>query len=229
MTKSRAPLLLVIAGALAGYVAWSGNSPFSGVLQSSDTRFTRTAPVKGSQVTENVQPSAKRPLTNPLKHLKATDFSETVRRPLFRSTRRPLPTEPTVEPMPEPATPETEAAPVTEDVQIDPADFALLAVSSYDGQRVAVVRQNSLNQTFHVREGEDMSGLRVISVGDREITIGKDGQSLAISMFATPSAAPTDAGVNPDAGDAPNGAAGGGTDEMPVEPAQQSLPGDTPE
>lgn len=121
---------------------------------------------------------------NPLSELKVGALEEITNRPLFNPLRRPAPPPPpAVAEAPEVAEPVQEAG-------INPEDFALLAIASGDFGRTAVVRWNPTNEVLHLKLGQQLSGWEITEVGDREVTIGRDGKTLVLKLFQKPAQPP---------------------------------------
>jgi hypothetical protein len=122
---------------------------------------------------------------NPLSELKAASLDEITNRPLFNPLRKPAPPPP-----PAAADAPVEAEPVQE-AGVNPDDFALLAIASGDFGRTAVVRWNPTNEVSHLKLGQQLSGWEITEVGDREVTIGRDGKILVLKLFEKPAQPPT--------------------------------------
>lgn len=126
-------------------------------------------------------------------------FDEISKRPLFNPTRAPAPKE-----EPPPPAPPQEAPPPPEQpaqVALNANDFTLLAIASSEDGKTAVVRSNADAKVFHLKQGETISDLEVLEVGDRGIKLGKDGQTIELEMFvkAPPPAPGVDASGEPPA------------------------------
>jgi hypothetical protein len=189
MIGRRLSLLILAAGALAVYVIWDDRVGFF-------ERFLlgeKASPTAISTVPAPVSAGGGKTQLNPVAGLSATALAEMIERPLFNPTRRPAPEEPPPPPPPPPAA-EPEQ-PVVEHT-VNPEDFTLLAVASNAGGKTALVRWNSANQVVRVKQGGALSDLQVIEVNDREVTLGRDGQSFKLKMFETP-ATPADPATDP--------------------------------
>ncbi len=174
MSKNRLPLLVLVAAALGGYIYWAG-------LDGSEKSVTSENIAPVAETRGEIQ-SQQRPVANPLSKLKPDDFIEMVERPLFSATRKPpsvlAPPPETVVVQPQPGL-ET----VVEETPLDASDFSLLAVSGNTVDNIAVIRQASSDQIFHLRKGDQIAGLEVLEVDPKTVTIGKGEETITLAMF----------------------------------------------
>lgn len=179
MKNRRLALLITVAFALAAIVVWIDGPAWLKQFAGEDQAQTN-APAS-SVVQPAAEAKGKPALLNPIATLGIEDFSDIMERPLFNPSRRnrlPTPPEVTVTPT------ETEAA------DVDVSDFTLLAVSSREEAKTAVVRQNSTNEVFHLIVGQTVSDWQVTQVSDREITLLQRGKTFKLRLFEAGAAQP---------------------------------------
>lgn len=206
MINRRLVLLAATAGALAAYTAWSDGGDLLRRLAGGTPAPSKAVQIAALPPKEFVAADRGTPILNPLHGLAIESLDEIVARPLFNPSRAPAPKQ-------EPSAPapfvEVEAAGTVESA-IDPADFTLLAVASDGTERIALVRWNSANQVFHLKEGERLSDLQVLQVGERDIVFGRDGNSFELRLFEKPTRSP-----DGESADAPPAATGNGPTVVP--------------
>lgn len=179
MINRRLVLLMSAALGLGAYGVWSGDGKIfverlSGAVGAPQLVVQAQAPV----AQETAPATAPAKSLNPLSELEIAALSEITERPLFNPTRAPA------EAQQEVAT-ETAAVPETPviDNSINPDDFTLLAVADNSENKIALVRRNSTNEIFHLKEGQTFSDWQVLAVGDRQITLGLNGNTVDLKMF----------------------------------------------
>ncbi len=175
MKNRRLLLLGVCAAVLAVYAVWSGAAgTLAALVGGGNATAIADAPLP--QVAENKTPAEPAPL-NPLAGITVDAFGEIVERPLFNPTRAPQPVE------------ESAPAQVAEPVAAPPQDtakardFTLLAIAIAGDTRIAMVRWNKTNEVFHLKQGQYLSDWELQSVGEKEVTIGRDEESFALKLF----------------------------------------------
>ncbi len=211
MKNRRLLLLIACAAALAAYAVWSGSAGSLLMLAGAgDAAAVAEAPAP--RVAESKMSSEPIPL-NPLAAVTVEQFAEIVDRPLFNPTRTPPPPVEDAAPAqvagPAPPAPEESAK---------PEDFTLLAVAVADDARIAMLRWNKTNEVFHLKQGQFLSDWELRSVGEKEVTIGRNDVSFSLKLFerARPLEAPP--------------LAQGDADEMQNEPGGRAIePEDTGE
>lgn len=174
MNNRRLLLLSTCAAALAVYAVWSGAAGTLLTLASGGSAAV-IAEVPLPQLAENSKP-AEAVALNPLAGTAVESFGEIVDRPLFNPTRTP---------------PAEDSAPVkvAEPEQAPPQDaakardFTLLAIAIADDARIAMVRWNKTNEVFHLKQGQYLSDWELQSVGEREVTLGRNEESFALKLF----------------------------------------------
>lgn len=175
MKNRRLLLLIACAAALAAYAVWSGSAGSLLMLAGAgDAAAVAEAPAP--RVAESKMSSEPIPL-NPLAAVTVEQFAEIVDRPLFNPTRTPPPVEdaaPAQVAGPAPPAPEESAK---------PEDFTLLAVAVADDSRIAMLRWNKTNEVFHLKQGQFLSDWELRSVGEREVTIGRNDVSFSLKLF----------------------------------------------
>ncbi|MFN0193363.1 MAG: hypothetical protein ACKVP5_15555 [Aestuariivirga sp.] len=194
--------LLATMGVLGGYAAWSQGGALTALI--SPAKQQAAAVVKLQSAAKSNPPAA----LNPLDGLDERSVAAIVERPLFSQSRRPP--APPPEPEPPPAE-EPEVVTAPQGPVLSAEDFTLLAISSTGQRKVAVIRINSSNEVFYLREDQPLLDWRVLNVGTRDVMIGNDEAQVTIKMFDKPHAAeiPDDAGQSAEAAE----------QSMPEEPA----------
>jgi general secretion pathway protein N len=209
--KNRRLLLLIAcAAALAAYAVWSGSAgSLLTLVGGGDAAAVAESPAPAAQIVVGNRAVEPVPL-NPLSGIAVEQFAEIVNRPLFNPTRTPPP------PPVEDVAPAAVAQPATQDAA-KPEDFTLLAVAIDDNARIAMLRWNKTNEVFHLKQGQYLSDWELLSIGEREVTIGRDDVLFSLKLFAR--ARPLEA--PPAQGDA---------EEMQNEPSGEAMaPEDTSE
>ncbi|MGQ0486255.1 MAG: hypothetical protein ACT4SY_12995 [Hyphomicrobiales bacterium] len=179
MKNRRLLLLLACAAALAAYAVWSGSAGSLLTLAGGgDAAAVAEAPTTAAQISQGNGPAASVPL-NPLSGIAVEQFAEIVNRPLFNPTRTPPP------PPVEDVAPVEVAAPAPAAPQdtVKAEDFTLLGVAIDDDARIAMLRWNKTNEVFHLKQGQFFSDWELRSVGEREVTIGRDDVSFSLKLF----------------------------------------------
>ncbi len=179
MINRRLVLLIAAACGLGAYGYWSGEGNLLFERLSGNVGEPGKLVVAQAPVAEETSPSAAPVKSlNPLSELQIADLSAITERPLFNPTRAPA--EAQQEVVTESA--EVPEPPVVENA-IDPNDFTLLAVADNTENRIALVRRNSTNEIFHLKEGQSFSDWQVLTVGARKITLGLNGNTVELEMF----------------------------------------------
>lgn len=184
MNNRRLILLIACAAVLAAYAVWSGS--LNGLRTLAGGKAAAVAEVQPPQPAASGAPAEAAPL-NPLAGLAAESFGEFVDRPLFNPTRKPPPP---VE--------DVEAAAVAEPQVAAPQagaraeDFTLLAVAVAGDVRIAVLRWNKTNEVYHLKQGQLLEDWELRSVGEKDVTVGRDEVSFLLKLFdrARPAGAP---------------------------------------
>ena len=176
MNNRRLLLLIACAALLAVYAVWSGAAGDLLALAGGG-RAVAVADVPLPQVAENSTPAEPVPL-NPLAGIAVDSFGEIVDRPLFNPTRAPPP--PPVENI-APVEAAAPAPPPQDSAQAQ--DFTLLAIAIADDSRIALVRSNKTNEVFHLKQGQYLSDWELRSVGEKEVTIGRNEESFSLKLF----------------------------------------------
>lgn len=170
-------LMLTTAAGLAGYALWSADgglfATLTGVAKAPEATIAADSASPGPQASASGQAKS----LNPLSGLTLELLSEMTARPLFNPSRAPAPVAET--PPPEPVVTE---APAVEDA-FNADDYILVAIGSGVGGAVAVIRRNSTNEVFHLKQGELLSEWEIKQVGLREITIARDDRTVELKLF----------------------------------------------
>jgi hypothetical protein len=178
MINRRLLLLVAAAGGLAAYGVWSDEGGLFKRLTGAGVDLVASTPATIPEVSKTVATVTPAKSLNPLGGLAVDALSAISERPLFNPSRAPAPQEQQV--ATEPA-----EVPVDQPEQktFNPDEFTLLAVSSSATGKIALVRRNTTNEIFHIKEGESLSDWQVVAVGDRQISVGIDGQTVELKMF----------------------------------------------
>ncbi len=181
MNNRRLALLITIACILAAYFFWSDGRTWLGQLSERDDKAAKSTapPIQPVEAAKGADKEA----VNPLGAIQIQMLSEMVDRPLFNPSRAPTPKEP-------PPAAVIETQPDTQAADANIADFTLLAVASSDAGKTAVVRQNSTNEVFHLSEGQSLSDWKIITVSEREITVGRGEKTFQLKLFQSNAAQP---------------------------------------
>ena len=134
-SKTWLPLLLALMAALAGLVLWdrqSGDGP--AVVRAADKSSPR------AQAAARTEQSI-----NPLANLTLDKLHDTVRRPLFETSRRPVEA-------PAPLLPPPQTGLVAPPV-VDQNALSLLGVVASEGRAIALIKRNQTGQNVRVRGG----------------------------------------------------------------------------
>ncbi len=202
MKNRRLLLLSVCAAALAAYAVWSG--AVGGLLRLAGGGDRATVAEAPAQAPAGGKPAEAVPL-NPLAGIAIDSFAAIVDRPLFNPSRAPPPPVENIAPVevagPQPAAPRDTAK---------AEDFTLLAIAIADDARIAMLRWNKTNEVFHLKQGQFLSDWELRSVGEKDVTIGRDDVAFSLKLFE----GVRRPGAPPAQGDAP---------EMMNEPAGQAV------
>lgn len=152
-------LLLGLAGVLGGLLVWdrwadwSGPAPQGGTSAPVVASTAKSKPALGEHGTEAGTAGAV-PIPHALAGLALDELSETVRRPLFERTRRPVEAPRSAVPSARPA-----AAPKR---QADPNALTLQGVMLNEGRSaIALMRRTQTGQSMRLQEGDAVDGWTV--------------------------------------------------------------------
>ena len=177
-------LLLLVATAV-GLALYLANGEGARLMERLTEPDATALPQRNAGQPAVAKPAANPVSLNPRSDLTAVALDEIVNRPLFNPLRRPAPPEPAAV-----AEAPVEAEPVAQEESVNPDDFALLAIASGAFGRTAVVRWNPTNEVLHLKQGQSLTGWEITIIGDREVTVARDGQSLVLKLFQKPAQPP---------------------------------------
>jgi hypothetical protein len=152
-------------------------------------RQSDTAPAEGSaptMATQDVGSATRQPAPtrgpedatgpNPLARLELNSLRDTVGRPLFEKSRRPV--EP-IRKIEAPPPPVVQRAP-------DQAALTLLGVLKSEGKAVALLKRNQTGQNVRAEEGDTIDGWTVKQIEYRRVVLSQGGREIALQMFIKP-------------------------------------------
>jgi hypothetical protein len=177
-SASRLPLLLVLAVVLGGVLVWDQWSDWS-----ADPEPVRGASAPPSAAAGTGEESRPRPAAgagqaaHPLASLALDDLRDTVRRPLFERTRRPV--EPPLRATPAPVVPAPIGRPAA-----DPNALSLLGVLKSDsGDAIALLRRNQSGQSMRLQEGETVDGWTIDVIEADAVILRQGDTRIALPLF----------------------------------------------
>jgi hypothetical protein len=164
-SKNWLPLLLAAVIALAGLVLWdrqSGDDASPAAVRTAE-KSPRVPAVSRSG--EGIDPTAN--LTLDMLH-------DTLARPLFERSRRPIEVPPP--PPPLPVAPAPPAA-------IDHNALSLLGVVASEGRKVALLKRNSTGQYVRAEVGDTVDGWTIISIEPQRVMIQLRDTRVTLELF----------------------------------------------
>ena len=175
--RSRVPLLLGLAGVAAAVLLWDrwadwGNPWGIGAVGAPGAAET-TAP--GA----DTKPRGAGASALPLASLPLDKLQDTVRRPLFEKTRRPVEPPPPVMARPPPAV-------VTPKRVADPNALTLLGVLTSDGPgsgAIALMRRNQTGQSVRLQEGDTVDGWTIERIESARVLLKQGDTQIALELF----------------------------------------------
>ena len=172
-SKNWLPLLLALMAALAGLVLWD--------RQSGDGAQKGAGPpaaVRAADKSTRAQAAARAEQgINPLANLTLDKLQDTVRRPLFETSRRPIEAPaPLPPPQVEPVTP---APPPV----VDQNALSLLGVVASEGRTIALLKRNQTGQNIRVEVGDAVDGWTIVSIEPQRVMIRQGDTQIALQLF----------------------------------------------
>jgi hypothetical protein len=169
-TESRnwLPLLLAAMAVLAGLVLWdrqSGEGASPAAVRAAD-KSVRVHPTPRTE--QNV---------NPLANLTLDKLHDTLGRPLFEKSRRPVEA-----PAPPPPPPPVLVAPAPPP-SIDRNALSLLGVVASQGRAIALINRKATGQNVRVRVGDEVDGWTIISIEPQRVMIRHGDTQIALQLF----------------------------------------------
>jgi hypothetical protein len=114
------------------------------------------------------------PSANPLARLGLNSLRDTVARPVFEKSRRPVePIRKVEAPTPPPA---AQRPP-------DQAALTLLGVLKSEGKAVALLKRNQTGQNVRAEEGDTIDGWTVKQIDYQRVVLSQGGREIALQMF----------------------------------------------
>jgi hypothetical protein len=178
-SKNWLPLLLALMAALAGLVLWdrqSGDGAQKGagppaVVRAADKSTRAQAAARAEQG------------INPLANLTLDKLNDTVRRPLFETSRRPIEA-----PAPLPPRPQVEPAAPLPPPFVDQNALSLLGVVASEGRAIALLKRNQSGQNIRVEVGDAVDGWTIVSIEPQRVMIRQGDTQIALQLFRKKSA-----------------------------------------
>jgi general secretion pathway protein N len=176
------PWLLGIGVVLAGLLAWDWQS------QEAPTEARPSPPATAARGGTGVRAPSAGPDAPPgaahMKPLAGLDLDrlhDTVKRPLFERSRRP------VEPPPAPPSKPAPAAPVASAPTADENALTLLGVVlGSDGRTVALLKRNKGGQSVRAEEGDVVEGWTVRQIEPQRVILSHGQRQIALQLFRKP-------------------------------------------
>jgi hypothetical protein len=179
-SPTRLPLLLGVAVVLAGVFLWDR---WSGWGTGTSLERGQTPRIHAGAEPSSVGGEGSDPVTpeegaRPLALLALDELRDTIRRPLFERTRRPVePPQPRAAAVPAPpaAIPRRAA---------DPNALTLLGVlTSEGGGAIALLRRNPTGQNVRLQEGDTVDGWTIERIEPDAVLIKQGDTKLALQLF----------------------------------------------
>jgi hypothetical protein len=176
--RSRVPLLLGLAAVVAGVLLWDRWADWGTSVVSAPgvAALDKTGAVgPGGQG----EPAGAEGGPHPLASLSLDTLRDTVRRPLFEKTRRP------VEPPPR-ATAAPAPVPVVPKRTVDPNALTLLGILTSEGQgtgAIALMRRNQTGQNVRLQEGDTVDGWTIERIESARVHIRQGDAKAALELF----------------------------------------------
>jgi hypothetical protein len=159
-SKSWLPLLLVAMAALAALVLW-------------DRQAGDGEPKAAAGKTSRAESAARAEVSgNPLAGLTLDNLHDTVGRPLFERTRRPVEA---------PAPLPQERAPIAP--AIDQNALSLLGVVASEGRTIALIRRNQTGQSVRAEVGDAVDGWTIVSIEPQRVVLRQGARQVALQLF----------------------------------------------
>jgi hypothetical protein len=177
--RSSLPLLLGLTVVLAGVVLWDRgaerNAEGTGASGASMPARTQAGAGNAGEGTAGAGGDAEP--SHPLASLSLGELRDTVQRPLFEKTRRP------VEPPPARVSAVPAPAPVAAR-RADPNALTLLGVLLSEGHgAIALVRRNQTGQSMRLQEGDTVDGWTVERIEPESATLRQGDTKVALQLF----------------------------------------------
>jgi hypothetical protein len=182
--RSRVPLLLGLAVVAAGalvwdrWAAWSTGAVSAPGVVAAENAVTGTGGPETAALAKDAGTGNDGGSIHPLAGLPLDKLHDTVRRPLFEKTRRPVePPRATAPPPPAPVIPKR---------VVDLNALTLLGVLTSDGQgagAIALIRRNQTGQSVRLQEGDTVDGWTIERIEPGRVHIRQGDTRLALELF----------------------------------------------
>jgi len=178
--RSRVPLLLGLAVVIAGVLLWDRWADWSSSAVSPpgvarpDKAQASAAGLGGDGAAGGEDGSPHPPASLSLDALR-----DTIRRPLFEKTRRPVEPPPRVTAAPAPL-------PVAPKRAVDPNALTLLGILTSDGRgtsAIALMRRNQTGQNVRLQEGDTVDGWTIERIESARVLIRQGDVKTALELF----------------------------------------------
>jgi hypothetical protein len=174
--KNWLPLLLAATVVLGGLVLWDRQSDDGGQKD----RGGIAAPVvaKGARKVPPAQVAARADQSiNPLANLGLDKLRDTIGRPLFEKSRRPI-AAPAQLAMPkaEPAAPIAARA-------ADQNALSLLGVVTSEERTIALLKRNQTGQSIRAEVGDEVDGWTIVRIEPQRVTLRQGDTQIALRLF----------------------------------------------
>jgi hypothetical protein len=183
--RSQLPLLLGLAIVLSGLALWDRRANWSTeevrVPAAAMPDAARAAPAEPVDTGMDIAPERAED-SHPLAGLALSELRDTVGRPLFERSRRP------VEP-PRAPTPVAVQAPAPPPPRrmADPNALTLLGVLMREGEgqggAIALVRRNQTGQNMRLQEGETVDGWTIDRIEPESVVLRQGDTKIALQLF----------------------------------------------
>jgi hypothetical protein len=183
-SRSRLPLLLGLAVVLAGIYAWDRWADWSG--ETAPPRPGAASPGATGPDTADAltagpgvepDPGSEPQEAHPLASLALNELRDTVLRPLFEKTRRPVEPPPARVTATQPSIPAAPRGP-------DPNALTLLGVlMSEGGGAIALLRRNQTGQNVRLQEGNTVDGWTVERIEPARVLLRQGDTRIALELF----------------------------------------------
>ena len=172
-SKNWLPLLLALMAALVGLVLWDRQSG-DGAQKGANS----PALVRAADKSPRAQAAARTEQgINPLANLSLDKLHDTVRRPLFETSRRPIEA-------PAPLLPPPQVEPVAPAPPfVDQNALSLLGVVASEGRTIALLKRNQTGQNVRVEVGDAVDGWTIVSIEPQRVMIRQGDTQIALRLF----------------------------------------------
>lgn len=179
-TESRnwLPLLLPVLAVLAGVVLWDRSDETAPKDAGVKLGAAKAAAKLSPREPAATSPASAGQSINPLAALSLDKLRDTVGRPLFEKSRRP------VEPPAPLAAPKIEAPPPPPPAPAaDDGALSLLGIVASEGRTIALLRRNFTGQNVRVEVGDAVDGWTIERIEPQRVTLRQGDKRIALQLF----------------------------------------------